>query len=166
MGIYSGHYRSDAIAVEMFSFALLWRNICTSCHKTFSNCGDGHYFFGYFLGSSESTGTLLIHFGSRCLECWIEYKKGFIKLQKQWHFTTPSIAMYNSFLGRTMANIRSIHSKMAIIISSSFLGAGLKFMINQILTQTNRFINYGKRNRTLPVLRMCARMNDAIHVKV
>jgi hypothetical protein len=33
--------------------------------------------------------------------------------------------MYNSLRGRTMAKRRSMHSKMATIISSSFLGAGL-----------------------------------------
>lgn len=40
--------------------------------------------------------------------------------------TTPSMAIYSSFLGRQMANIRSMYSKIATIISSSFFGAGLK----------------------------------------
>jgi hypothetical protein len=40
--------------------------------------------------------------------------------------TTPSMAMYSSFRGLTILKSRSIHSKIAIIISSSFLGAGLK----------------------------------------
>lgn len=39
--------------------------------------------------------------------------------------TTPSMAMYRTFLGRMMRKRRSMHSKMAIIISSSFWGAGL-----------------------------------------
>lgn len=36
------------------------------------------------------------------------------------------MAMYNSLRGLTILKSRSMHSKIAIIISSSFLGAGLK----------------------------------------
>jgi hypothetical protein len=35
------------------------------------------------------------------------------------------MAMYNTLRGLTMAKRRSMHSKMATIISSSFFGAGL-----------------------------------------
>lgn len=40
--------------------------------------------------------------------------------------TTPSMAMYKTLLGRTMLKRRSMYSKMATIISSSFFGAGLQ----------------------------------------
>ena len=39
--------------------------------------------------------------------------------------TTPSMAMYSNHLGLTMLKIRSMYSKIASIISSSSLGAGL-----------------------------------------
>lgn len=47
--------------------------------------------------------------------CWFIFARG----------ATPSMAIYNTFLGRTILKRRSMHSKMATIISSSFFGAGL-----------------------------------------
>ena len=40
--------------------------------------------------------------------------------------TTPSMAMYSNHLGLTMLKIRSMYSKIASIITSSSLGAGLR----------------------------------------
>ena len=48
------------------------------------------------------------------------------KNKNRFILTTPSIAIYKTLLGLTMENILSINSKIRIIISSSFLGAGLE----------------------------------------
>jgi hypothetical protein len=105
---------------------------------------------------------LLIHFGPRRLGSSNEFQYNSSDNTIKWvTLTTPSIAMYNNFLGRTIANIRSIHWKMATIISSSFLGAGLQLGIHQV---TKKFST--ETDKTLLVLRMCTRMNDAIHVKI
>lgn len=54
--------------------------------------------------------------------------------------TTPSIAMYKSFLGLTMENILSMYSKIKAIISSSFFGAGLNKKNNSIVYNMYAFL--------------------------
>jgi hypothetical protein len=49
-----------------------------------------------------------------------------IKSKYEYVLTTPSMAMYSSLRGLTILKSRSIHSKIAIIITSSFFGAGLQ----------------------------------------
>jgi len=53
---------------------------------------------------------------------------------------------------------------MATIISSSFLKAGLKFMKSHQLIQANRVCSLKEKMELY--LRICAWMNDAIHVQV
>jgi hypothetical protein len=60
----------------------------------------------------------------------------------QFVLTTPSIAMYSSLRGLTIVKSRSIHSKIAIIISSSFLGAGLQRYRNGWFTHQSRACSY------------------------
>lgn len=70
----------------------------------------------YALVSTLSEHCLDLVFFLYLLErCWFILARG----------ATPSIAMYSSLRGRIMLKIRSIYSKMATIISSSFRGAGL-----------------------------------------
>lgn len=59
-------------------------------------------------------------------------------------FTTPSMAMYRTLRGRTILNRRSMYSKMATIISSSFLGAGLQTAEFRVFCATNLSFNCKK----------------------
>lgn len=82
--------------------------------------------------------------------------------------TTPSIAIYNNLRGLTIFNNRSIASNIAIIISSSFLGAGLKKIIYS--PDSKKFMNpqiiqcYIRRN--ILIFRMGTGMNNTVHVQI
>lgn len=70
-----------------------------------------------------------------------------------------------------MLKILSIYSKIATIISSSFLGAGLKHRALNLtpeMLSVKREICHLQRakQRALLVLWVCAGVNDAVHVQV
>lgn len=86
--------------------------------------GELHAFFG----GAKAARALLVHFGPRSLVASSKvgsFGSSRKRCAPSESLTTPSMAMYKTLLGRTILNRRSMYSKMATIISSSFLGAGL-----------------------------------------
>lgn len=146
-------YWRDAVAVEPLLNLLSWQVTscvrdthvtCRICKMCYSVAWDTHTHRPFWMTSSRIrvfssvSSTPSLEARKRRERCWFILARGaWSRVQKWVHsvraenvaprqsLTTPSMAMYKTLLGRTILNRRSMYSKMATIISSSFLGAGL-----------------------------------------
>lgn len=66
--IHKGCARCDTIRVKMCLFGPFWGQICPLCLQLWPDPGNLFNFFLCLLGGTESTGALLVHLCTRCLE--------------------------------------------------------------------------------------------------